>query len=152
MRNFTWAVICALLATTTLCLAQAANPLQQTLVEAQQKAAGAEIRKDSAFFARTLADDFTEVDPSGDTTDRDDFLKGIAGSDITNILLYNFKLVPLNEGAAVLTYDRVILRTKMDFGARRYQHMSSVWVMQGGQWKLKFQQATPNQWSASDVD
>jgi hypothetical protein len=46
----------------------------------------------------------------------------------------------------------VILRTKMDFGSRRYQHMSSVWVMEGGAWKLKFQQATPNEWSANDID
>jgi hypothetical protein len=27
----------------------------------------------------------------------------------------------------------------------RYQHMSSVWVKQGEQWRLKFQQATATQ-------
>ena len=128
------------------------NPLQQTLIDAQQRAANAEIKKDAAFFAHALAEDFTEVDPNGDTSDRDDFVKGISDSDITNILLYNFKLVPLNDGAAVLTYDRVILRTKRDFGSRRYQHVSSTWVKDGADWKLKFQQITPNQWSANDFD
>jgi hypothetical protein len=29
--------------------------------------------------------------------------------------------------------------------APRYQHLSSVWVDQGGIWKLKFQQATAAQ-------
>jgi hypothetical protein len=128
------------------------NPLQQTLIDAQQAAANAQIKKDPSFFANMLAEDFIEVDATGDTSDRDDFVKGVPDSDITNILLYNFKLVPLNDGAAVLTYDKVILRTKMDFGSRRYQHVSSTWVKSGDNWKLKFQQITPNQWSANDFD
>lgn len=153
MKNLTLAVgVLALLASANLCFAQNANPLQQTLIDAQRAAANAEIKKDAAFFAHGLAEDFTEVDANGDTTDRDDFVKGVSGSDINNILLYNFKLVPLNDGAAVLTYDRVILRSKMDFGSRRYQHMSSTWVKDGSEWKLKFQQITPNQWSANDID
>jgi hypothetical protein len=152
MRNLTLAVaVLALLASANL-FAQSTNPLQQTLIDSQKAAANAEAKKDAAFFRGILAEDFTEVDPNGATTDREDFVKDIPGSDISSILLYNFKLVPLNDGAAVLTYDRVILRGKEDFGSRRYQHMSSVWVMQGGQWKLKFQQATPNQWSANDID
>ena len=135
-----------------LASAFAQTNLQQTLIDAQQAAANAEIKKDAAFIAGTLAEGFTEVDTNGDTTDREDFVKGVADSDITNILLYNFKLVPLNDGAAVLTYDRVLLRTKRDFGSRRYQHVSSTWVKDGSQWKLKFQQLTPNQWSANDFD
>lgn len=144
-------LVVAMLISLSPCLAQS-NPLKQTLIDAQQSAANAEIKKDAAFFAQALAEDFTEVDPNGDTSDREDVIKGVADSDITNILLYNFKLVPLNDGAAVLTYDRVILRTKRDFGSRRYQHVSSTWVKDGDQWKLKFQQVTPNQWSANDFD
>ena len=130
----------------------AQSNLQQTLIDSQQAAANAEIKKDAAFIAGTLAEGFTEVDTNGDTTDREDFIRGIADSDITNILLYDFKLVPLNDGAAVLTYNRVLLRTKRDFGSRRYQHVSSTWVKDGASWKLKFQQLTPNQWSANDFD
>ena len=135
-----------------LCPAFAQTNLQQILIDAQQSAANAEIKKDTASVASTLAEGFTEVDTNGDTTDREDFVKGVPDSDITNILLYNFKLVPLNDGAAILTYDRVILRTKRDFGSRRYQRVSSTWVKDGTQWKLKFQQLTPNQWSANDFD
>lgn len=135
-----------------LCPAFAQTNLQQVLIDAQQSAANAEIKKDTASVASTLAEGFTEVDTNGGTTDREDFVKGVPDSDITNILLYNFKLVPLNDGAAILTYDRVILRTKRDFGSRRYQRVSSTWVKDGNQWKLKFQQLTPNQWSANDFD
>jgi len=126
--------------------------LQQTLIDAQQAAANAEIKKDAASLNQLVAEGFGEVDPNGDTTDREDYIKGVPDSDITNILLYNFKLIPLNDTAAVLTYDRVILRTKRDFGGRRYQHVSSTWVKDSSGWKLKFQQITPNQWSANDFD
>lgn len=127
------------------------SPLE-TLIDMQRAAANAQIRKDATFFTHTLADDYVEVDANGGTSDREEVIKGVSDSDITNILLYNFKLVPLNDTAAVLTYDRVLLRTNRDFGSRRYQHVSSTWVKDGGQWKLKFQQITPNQWSANDVD
>jgi hypothetical protein len=45
---------------------------------------------------------------------------------------------------AVVTYDAVVREAPQeDQGAPpRYQHFSSVWVKQGGQWKLKFHQAT----------
>jgi len=141
----------AVLAMSLSALAQS-NPLEQTLIDAQRAAANAEIKKDAAFFTHTLAPDYAEVDTNGDTSDREDVIRGLEDSDITNILLYNFKLVPLNDGAAVLTYDRVLLRTRRDFGSRRYQHVSSTWVKDGGDWKLKFQQVTPNQWSANDFD
>ena len=153
MRNLRWAgVSFVVLAAMSLSGLAQTSPLEQTLIDSQRAVANAEVKKDAALINRTLAEGFTEVDPNGGITDREDFVKGVPDSDVTNILLYEFKLVPLNEGAAVLTYDRVILRSKMDFGSRRYQHMSSVWVMQGGAWKLKFQQATPNQWSANDFD
>ena len=128
------------------------SPLEQTLIDTQRAVANAQIKKDASFFARTLAADYVEVDANGEASDREDVIKGVANSDITNILLYNFKLIPLDDAAAVLTYDRVLLRKERDFGSRRYQHVSSTWVKDGGQWKLKFQQITPNQWSANDVD
>ncbi|HKD03641.1 MAG TPA: nuclear transport factor 2 family protein [Terriglobales bacterium] len=140
-----------LVALASVGLAQS-SPLEQTLIDTQRAAANAVINKDAAFFARMLADGYVEVDANGETSDREDVIKGVADSDITNILLYNFKLIPLDDAAAVLTYDRVLLRKKRDFGSRRYQHVSSAWVKDGGQWKLKFQQITPNQWSANDID
>jgi len=54
--------------------------------------------------------------------------------------------LPLNENAAVVTYNAVLPGE----GAR-YQHLSNVWVKQGDQWKLKFQQSTPNLWSLGDI-
>ena len=58
---------------------------------------------------------------------------------------YGLQVVQLNEGAAVVTYDVIIRMAKYDEDIPRYQHISSVWVKLGEQWKLRFQQATAAQ-------
>ena len=60
---------------------------------------------------------------------------------------YDFKVLPVSENVAIVTYD-AIMEVAVDddeIQIPRYQHMSSVWVKQGEQWKLKFQQATAAQ-------
>ena len=135
---------------------RSANPsqaaVQQALIEAQQAVGSAQQRKDAAYLERTLAPDFFQVEISGDTTDKEDLVKGISDSDVTQVILYNFKVLPLNETAALVSYDAVFRHSSNDIGARRYQHLSAVWVKQADAWKLKFQQASPNRWSADDLD
>ena len=77
---------------------------------------------------------------------KDDFVEGVAGLHGKDLRFYDFKVLPLNENAAVVTYNAVLPGE----GAR-YQHLSNVWVKQGDQWKLKFQQSTPNLWSLGDI-
>lgn len=125
---------------------------EQTLIDLQKAAATAQTKKDAEFFRRTLADDYLSIGSGGDSGHKADMVEGIADSDITSIQLYNFKFVPIDENSAILAYDSVIHRPRHDVGARRYQHVSSVWVKQGDGWKLKFQQATPNEWSYGDFD
>ncbi len=44
---------------------------------------------------------------------------------------------------ASLDFDAIIHMSEGDDGlAPRYQHFSDVWVKQGDQWRLRFQQAT----------
>ena len=60
---------------------------------------------------------------------------------------YDFKVLPVSENVAIVTYD-AIMKVDVDddeIQIPRYQHLSSVWVKQGEQWKLKFQQATAAQ-------
>ena len=129
-----------------------AQSTEQTLIDLQKSAATAQTRKDADFFRRTLADDYLSIGSGGDSGHKTDMVEGISDSDVTDIQLYNFKFVPIDENSAILAYDSVIHRPRHNVGARRYQHVSSVWVKQGDNWKLKFQQATPNEWSYGDFD
>jgi hypothetical protein len=152
MRN-SWLV--SVIAICLLCpLAFAENPsaVEQTLIDLQKSLAQANVKKDAAFVDKNVADDFVQVGTNGDTSGKHDFVDEARDSDITNTILYNFRLVSLNDNAAVLTYDAVVHHTKQNEGARRYQRVSSAWSKQDGEWKLKFQQLTPNLWSAEDID
>lgn len=56
-------------------------------------------------------------------------------------------MIRLETGCAVVAYNTITP------GARaRYHHMSDTWTKEGGQWKLRFQETTPNLWSATDLD
>jgi len=58
---------------------------------------------------------------------------------------YEVSVVPVNETAAIVTYDCVVRMMVFDETLPRYQHVSNLWVKQGDQWRLKFQQATTAQ-------
>ena len=133
-------------------LPEDADAQQQSLVAAQSAVYEAYQKKDAGTLEKALSPDFVNVGTSGDTSDRKDVLQDLKESDITGITLYNFEFVSLSSGAAVLTFDAVFRQPKNDFGARRYQHVSTAWAKQAGAWKLTFQQATPNLWSALDTD
>ncbi len=118
----------------------------QSVLDAQKAAIEALKKGDTDFFKRTLTDDFMAIVTNGDMVEKGDFVEGVGGAHSKNVWFYDFKVLPLNESAAVVTYNAVLPGE-----GTRYQHLSNVWVKQGDQWKLKFQQSTPNLWSLGDT-
>lgn len=117
--------------------------LQKAFVEAQE-------RGDAEYVKNSLADDFTQIEPNGDTSGKRDLLKDIHPEEHPgpSPILYDFKVIELHEGCAVVTYKAVFAGNQLE----RYQHLSDTWVKQDGKWRLKFQQSTLNLWSAHDLD
>jgi hypothetical protein len=109
--------------------------LEKALPEAQKK-------HDRDFYKRTLTDDFVSVGTDGKVHPREEILGDLASTQLSEYRPYNIQVVPLNEGAAVVTYDAIVRMAHYDDETPRYQHISSIWVKQGEQWRLKFQQAT----------
>jgi hypothetical protein len=58
--------------------------------------------------------------------------------------VYGAKVLAVNDTVAIVTYDAIIHMTEGDAPglAPRYQHFSDLWVKQGDQWRLRFQQST----------
>lgn len=114
--------------------------LQKAFIAAQE-------RGDAEYVKNAVADDFTAIESNGGTTDREEFVRvGQGEKPGPSPLLYDFKVIQLDENSAVVTYNVVFPPEERD----RYQHMSDTWVNQDGHWKLKFQQTTLNLWSAHD--
>ena len=164
MKRFTLAIVFACSIGAITCWAQAAvarvdgnagtdskapGPFEQQLIDNVKQLARASQRNDGDYFKRTLADDFIAVPKNGGTIDRADFLEDILGADKIQEnkqpWLYNIKVIPLSEGAALVTYDEILPGEDP-----RYRHMSDIWIKQGDEWKLKVQQTTPNLWSIGD--
>ena len=120
------------------------TPLEQTLIDNTKAIPEAQKTKNTGFLKRTLTDDFRAVGSEGRLHDREEFVGDAGDGALQDYSVYNLRVLPVDENAAIVTYDGIIHMPEGDFDvAPRYQYFSDLWVKQGGQWKLRFQQATP---------
>ena len=120
------------------------SALEQTLIANTRAIPEAQKDKNVAFLKRTLTDDFLAVGSEGKLHDKEEILGSAHVGELKDYYAYNLRVVPVNEEAAIVTYDCVIHMPEGDAPgmAPRYQHISDLWVKQNDQWRLKFQQAT----------
>jgi hypothetical protein len=127
----------------------ALSPFQQQLVQTQKDFLEALRRGDAAYVNKAVTSDFELIAPNGDMGDRGEVVANVQppkDNKEPEPILYDFKVVPLGDSAAIVTYNAVFPGSN-----HRYQHLSNTWVKDGDQWKLKFQQSTINLWSADDL-
>jgi hypothetical protein len=91
-----------------------------------------------------LADDFEIVGSEGKLHGRGELLGDAAEGILRDFQLYDAKVVQIDSGTALVTYNLIVTMLEGDdFLAPRYQKISDLWVRQGSEWRLKFEQATP---------
>jgi len=147
MRTFP--LLCAAILTATLSLAQTSKPVSafdQQLIDQQKLLLQATQTKDAAAVERAVADDFQGIQTNGDFYDKSEIVDSAQGKP-TETRAYDFRVVKLNDDAAVVNYNLIVPGEHP-----RYRHMADTWARIAGQWKLKFRQITPNLWSANDLD
>lgn len=121
------------------------SPLEEQLISYERAIPEAQKKHDIDFYKHTLTDDFVAVGTDAKIHDKNEILEDLRATELVEYRPYGLQVVQLNEGAAVVTYDVIIRMAKYDEDIPRYQHISSVWVKLGEQWKLRFQQATAAQ-------
>ena len=126
------------------------SSVQQELITAQKAFLDAQERGDVEYVKNAVADDFLSVETNGNSAGKTEFVRDIHPPEHQRPapILYDFNVVQLDDGCAVVTYKAVFPGSQLE----RYQHLSDAWVKRSGQWRLKFQQSTLNLWSAHDVD
>jgi hypothetical protein len=130
------------------------TPFEQELVEQVKRLDQENWHWNVEYVKRVVTPDFLDIDASGNASDRAELLAGLQAASrkvtpeqaakITE-WLYDFQVVPINDSAAVVSFNVVV-----PFGVR-YMRVSTVWLKQDGEWKLKFRQESPNRWSADDL-
>ena len=120
------------------------SPLEQTLIANTNAVPEAQKSKNVDFLKRTLTDDFVSVGSEGRLHDKEEMVDNAREGELKDYYTYNLKVLPVDDEAAVVTYDCIVHMPEGDAPgvAPRYQHISDLWVKQDDQWRLKFQQAT----------
>jgi hypothetical protein len=118
--------------------------LEQTLIANTNAVPEAQKSKNVDFLKRTLTDDYVFVGSEGKLHDKEEILGSARDGELKDYYTYNLRVLPVNDEAAVVTYDCIIHMLEGDAPgmAPRYQHISDLWVKQDDQWRLRFQQAT----------
>jgi len=140
-------LLSAVLLTITLASAQTSKPLSpfdQQLVDQEKQFLQATQDRNFAWLHQSVGDDFRGIGTNGDFYDKSEVTDGGLPK---NTRAYDFQVVKLNDESAIVAYNLVV-----PGGHPRYRHMTDTWAKVDGQWKLKFQQVTPNLWSANDFD
>jgi hypothetical protein len=141
------ALLFAVLLSLTLASAQTSKPVSpfdQQLIDQEKQFLQATQDKNAALLHQSVADDFRGIGTNGDFYEKSEVVEGGMPKDTR---AYDFNVVKLNDDSAIVTYNLVV-----PGGHPRYRHMADTWVKTDGQWKLKFQQVTPNLWSLNDFD
>jgi hypothetical protein len=122
-----------------------ANPaLEAELIAKSNSVLQALKAKDAPSLAELLTDDFRVVTSEGRIHDKRERLGEARRGTLVNFMFYGPELTPVDRDSALLTYNVIVDTPEGDEGTSpRYQKASDLWVRQGGEWKLKFEQFTP---------
>jgi hypothetical protein len=124
---------------------ESSGSLVQILTEKSAEVQSLRKSKDVNGIKLLLTDDFDYVGGDGRLHHRDELLGDMQDGTLRDFKLYEPQAVQIDSNAALLTYNAIIdMREGDDPGmAPRYQKVSDLWVKQGSDWRLKFEQSTP---------
>ncbi len=124
---------------------QSTGSLVQELMAKSNEVHNLRKSKNVSGIKSLLTDDFQYVGGDGRLYQRDALLEEMQEGALRNFQFYEPRAIQIDSSTALLTYNAILdLREGDEPGmAPRYQKVSDLWVRQGNDWRLKFEQATP---------
>lgn len=100
--------------------------------------------KDLTTLRSLLDDNFRTVASDGSVYGKGELLGAAQEGDLKAFTIYDPQVFPIDDDTAIVTYNTILTIPEGDDGfAPRYQKIADLWVKQGDDWKLKFEQSTP---------
>lgn len=131
-------------------VAQSAQPSQDSDALAQQLIAKSKSvlqsvkSKDVTALNALLSNDFRIVWSDGKLHEKGELLGAAQEGMLRDFQFYAADVVPVDRDSALVTFNLIADMPEGDDDmAPRYQRVSDLWVRQGDNWRLKFEQATP---------
>jgi hypothetical protein len=116
------------------------SSLKEELLELEKKLVDPDLRSTPEKLAPLLAEDFMEFGSGGHAYDKKRILFLLRRQVPTRLLIEEFRVIPLAESAALVTYRAGTESTRTT--APHYSLRSSLWVLRGGAWQMVFHQGT----------
>jgi hypothetical protein len=123
----------------------------QALISKSKDSLEAMKTKDPAALNALLAEDFHSIDMAGEFGSRQEMLGAAQGGFVKDFLFYEPRAVRIDDNSIIVTYNSAVTLSDEALAGLaednltwpRYSKVSDLWVRQNGEWKLKFEQATP---------
>lgn len=130
---------------------QSNDPDAQALIEKSKAVLDAIKTKDVQTLNGLLADNFRSVDMAGDFSSRQEMLGVAHEGFLKDFLFYRPQAFRIDNDSVLVSYNTAITlsNTMLQELAQdnltwpRYSKISDLWVREGVDWKLKFEQSTP---------
>ena len=123
------------------------SPFEQELIANERQFFDALQNKNADYVNHSVSGDFKGIGTNGDFYDKSEVLGGVRAGLPKGFRIYDIVVVRIDGSCAVVSYNEIRPGERA-----RYRHLSDTWSKEDGKWMLKFQQVTPNLWSALDLD
>ena len=101
------------------------------------------VRRDRTQVSSLLAEEFQEFGSSGRVWSRQQILALLTTEEYSPPTMEDFNCHWIGDGVALVTYRTV--RTDPDSGQGSAVLRSSIWIEEGGRWRVRFHQGTREQ-------
>ena len=114
-----------------------ADPLTVALLEKEQMLMGSVLHRDAAAFSGLLTTDFFFVNYDGHRSSKGELF---GEGELKEYSIYEPQTLALDDDAVVFSYNAIVQQSADDEEQHipRYQHVTTIWVKQGADWKEKF--------------
>lgn len=120
------------------------KPIEETFRKLEQSLHLPDVRSSRESVEALLASDFSEIGASGRFHDRSTTVDGLLGevpaAQARLPIVQDFVADRLAEDVVLVTYRS--LREASDDLSKRSTLRSSIWVLEGGNWRMRFHQGT----------
>jgi hypothetical protein len=112
----------------------AAAAVEETLISNEKRTWELYKKKDVKGLAELTAEDYYDIYPAGEAVDKRRYLADVLETEVKDYALSDFKVIMLNEAAAIVVYKAKVHGAVKERDIRSEVAVTSGWAKRGGRW------------------
>jgi hypothetical protein len=108
--------------------------VERTLISNEKRTWELYKNKDVKGLAELTAEDYYDIYPAGEVVDKKRYLADVLETEVRDYALSDFKVIMLNEAAAIVVYRAKVHGAVKEREIRSEVAVTSGWARRGGKW------------------